>query len=322
MSREFYSADDTRLMVFVPGYPFFVAIIQQFIGSEFHITAMMVNVYAFLISMILATELLAAKLLQSRHYFLVFAFSLTSPVAFFILPAYSDTLFSALIWGALYCALMRQQSNQTRALEASLLFLAAWVRITGFSLLSWLLLRRSGAIVILFALAGWMAINYYITGNPLFFAFEAQRNFGVPEGGFATGFNLALKGILDPTIYAEENNAKWLYYLCRSVLPIVYFPCLCLTAIWFYLKKHPLIALTLFSILAISHNRGLWMSVVRYDLPLIICLCIPLLYLAIQGKTGRGKIIPYGILALIALIQFYLQTLLASSFKQGISIFA
>jgi hypothetical protein len=56
-----------------------------------------------------------------------------------------------------------------------------WIRLTGYALVSWILLGKRYAAGALLALGGWSCFNYWMDGDPLAFL-RSQKEFGMPEG--------------------------------------------------------------------------------------------------------------------------------------------
>ena len=82
------------------------------------------------------------------------------------------------------------------------------------------------------------------------------------------------------------------------------------------MRAEYLLALTILSILVLSHNQAFWRSAVRYDLPLIPFLCIPILSGA-QTVNAASRYCRYAVYTIIVLLQFSLQSVFARQFHEG-----
>ncbi len=302
--QEGYPKADPRTLVFPPGYPALIGSISTLTGLSFHAAALAVNVLAYFAFAVLAAELMA--FLWRVPGIAVFVFSLSAPAAYFVFAAYSDTVFALWMWLLLCVALGFPRSTRAAYLtEAALLLCAPWLRLTGYALAAWLVLKRWTALAVLLSLAGWLALNFVLGGEPLYFL-HAQKLFLMPEGNILDGVKHTFAGLMNPP------GTDWMSYLQFHLLPALYFAAFIAIGVWACLKKQPLIGVTVLAILVFSHNQSFWRSAVRYDLPLFPVLCVPLLMI-----RGRGRLIAHGVFAAIVLAQLVLQMRFAAIFKAG-----
>ena len=306
--REGYPAADPRTLVFPPGYPVIVGIISKLLGSSFLATALVLNLMAFFLTAVLATEWLSRKFAISS--FLLFLFVLSAPAAYFAFTAYSDLLFMLLLWILLWFALAEHgPGRHTNIIAQSILLLALpWIRLTGYALGSWLFARRAVALAVLASLALWLAFNRMIAGSAFYFL-RAQELFAMPRGDF-------FQGLADNLMHLGSDWGRGTSWLEFGFLPLFYLCALTAAAIWLAKRREGLLALTVLSILLFSYNQGFWRSVVRYDLPLVPVLCLPLLVSAKTG-TGKGPYLSRAAYYAVLLSQFSLQIYFARLFHAG-----
>jgi hypothetical protein len=216
-----------------------------------------------------------------------------------------------LLWFALWLALSAKQPGGTKSLIAQsfLLFLLPWVRLSGYALASWLLARRRAAFAVLASLAVWLAFNQLIAGNPFYF-FHAQQIFAMPPGNGFQGLISSVRALFSNDL----SNGFVIPWLQFGFLPLFYLVTLTAAAIWLAKKGEWLLAITMLSILLLSHNQGSWRSVVRYDLPIAPLLCVPLL----SAFTSRARSYYFRAAFFILLAgQFGLQIVFARMFHSG-----
>ena len=297
-----------QALAFPPGFSLLIGIVSEITSLPFNFAAMAANLLFFFVGSIIAAELLAEAVNAQRLG--IFILSLTSPAAYFTLAPYSDALFFPLLWGALFLAVKNVRRMSFVLLECGVLMLAPWVRIAGFALLSWLIVRRWRAAVIFISLAGWLWLNYHISGDALYFI-KAQELYHMPDGNFFQGIYSSVYGI-----FFNTGQFKTSKYLAVYVLPVLYLLILLPCAIWYMARKQWIMAITMIGMLALSHNQAFWRSCVRYDLPLMPFLYAALLANGDTQKTGKGTC-KAGIIAIIGLVQFSLQIYFARNFMGG-----
>ena len=156
---------DPRTLAFPPGFPFVIGALTKITSWPFNYAALVANLLFFFVGCIVATELLAE--IVSAHRLSIFILSLTSPAAYFTLAPYSDALYFLVLWGTLFLAIKNFRSKRFILLECVLLVLGPCIRIVGFTLLSWLLVKRWRAVVIFIPLTVWLFFNYHVTGDAL-----------------------------------------------------------------------------------------------------------------------------------------------------------
>jgi len=310
--REGYSGR-LFLLAFPPGYSAIVGTLSWLFRSPFHVVATTANLLCYLCSCAWLANHLAARFGVPRAA--VFMFALSSPVSYFAFAPYSDVA----LFGALTALIVLGGSTNSRLrreqywLAFALMVIVPWVRLTGYGLAAWILLRKSYALGTIVALGGWLIFNYWIAGDPIQFL-RAQREFGMPEGSFLDGFSRAAANLV-PASWPIKPDAQiaWLQF---HVLPVLYFGALLASAAWFAMRAEYLLALTILSILVLSHNQAFWRSAVRYDLPLIPFLCIPILSGA-QTVNAASRYSRYAVYTIIVLLQFSLQSVFARQFHEG-----
>ncbi len=304
-----YPATDPRTLVFPPGYPLVVGILSRMFFRSFLATSILLNLIAFFAAAMLTSEWFARKFGVS--HFLVFLFVLSSPASYFAFTSYSDLLFMFLLWLLLWFALSSTtMTGRTRLIaQAALLFVLPWIRITGYALASWLLDRRVVAVSVLGSLALWLGFNEAVAGSPFYFL-HAQQLFAMPTGNLFQGLFFSLERLVSNDI-ANGFVIPWLQF---SVLPLSYFGALVAVSIWLVKRGESLLAITVISILILSHNQGVWRSAVRYDLPILPVLCLPML------TTRESRTTSYSYQAAFYVLvagQFALQFVFARIFHSG-----
>lgn len=308
---EGYQADDPKTLAFPPGYPGLVGGISAVTGISFMTSALFVNVIAFGAALGLAVEMLT-KRLSLKNPVMMFCLGLTSPPAFLVFTGYSDSVFTLIVWCLLALALFLPNSNWARVAEFALMALAPWVRLAGFALAGWLLLRRWSAFAVLSSLAGWLMLNSDVSGDAFYFL-KAQRIFSMPEGHLLDGIAMTWQSFSSPRLPVLDSD--WDQYLTMYLLPGVLFAAFLGVALWFWRVGNALVAVTILGLILISHNQLFWRSVLRYDFPLWICLCCPLLF---WGKRSPSRGLVTGIaVGALGTVQFLLQIYLANIFHSG-----
>jgi hypothetical protein len=305
-----YSLSDPRSIVFPPGYSILVGTAAELTGLGFHLAAALLNTVCLFGAWVIAAEL--GLRLFALPPVLLFVMLLTSPPSYFIFTAYSDSVFTLLLWTTLAVALLSQNRLIWRLLEFSLLLLTPWMRITGFALISWLALRRWSAVGALLSLLAWLLINHLVAGSAFYFI-SAQQQFNMPTGHFFDGLWAGLK-FLFPVQYPGPG-VDTRSYLQFQVLPLFYLVALLFSAGWFFFRRQWLLGITTLSILLVSHNQGFWRSVVRYDLPLFPCLQMALL--SLLNLRDRPRVSTGFALGIFGMIQFLLLIYFANSFRDG-----
>jgi hypothetical protein len=306
--REGYPAADPRTLVFPPGYPVIVGIISKLCRASFLATAVVLNLAAFFCTAVLLSEWLSRKFAVSRS--LLFVFVLSAPAAYFAFTAYSDLLFMLLLWVLLWLALAEDDPGGYKSVIAQslLLLVLPWIRLTGYALASWLFARKIVALAVLASLALWLGFNQMIAGSAFYFL-HAQRLFAMPQGNF-------FQGLADGLIHLGSDWSRGTSSLEFGFLPLFYLCALAAAAVWLAKRREGLLALSVLSILLFSYNQGFWRSVVRYDLPLVPVLCLPLLVTAKSG-TGLASHVSRAVFYALILSQFSLQLYFGRLFHAG-----
>jgi len=304
-----YPASDPRTLVFPPGYPLVVGILSRVFLRSFLATGIFLNLIAFFTTATLISEWFARKFGVSP--FLVFLFVLSSPASYFAFTSYSDILFMFLFWLLLWLAVSSPAMPGRKGLiaQAALLFVLPWIRITGYALAAWLLDRRVVAVSVLGSLALWLGFNEVVAGSPFYFL-HAQQLFAMPSGNLFQGFFFSLERLFSNDL-ANGFVIPWLQF---AVLPLFYFGTLVTASIWLVKKGESLLAITLLSILILSHNQGVWRSAVRYDLPILPVLCLPLL---VKHDSRAASYFYKTAFYLLVAGQFALQIAFARIFHSG-----
>ncbi len=305
---EGYAPLEHQALAFPPGYPWLVLALSSVIPADKFIIASAINIVAYFFALALAVELLS-KILQIRSRYVFFTLLLSTPTAYFVFAIYTDMLFMCMFWGLLTLALLHPKSKKSLAAQAALLIAMPWVRIAGYSLFSWLLLKRWVVLVLVIPAIAWLGFNYYIAGDALFFI-KVQKLFSMPEGGPLTGLHYALTRIIK--IPDPAHPKAWLHYLQVAALPLLYLLALLGSAFWFWRRGEKQIAITILAMLAVSHYAPVWRSVVRYDMPLMPFLFAPLLVMA-EKRTDQLSISTLVIGALAGL-QFLAQIFFTCTF--------
>jgi len=300
---------DPKTLAFPPAFPYLMGIVAKIFSKSFLGTAVVLNLFAFFAAAAVISDWLSRKFGVSPY--LLFAFTVSAPAAYFAFTSYSDVVFMLLLWVLLYIALDPKEPDSAKIViaQALLLFLLPWVRLTGYALASWLLARRRAAFAVIAALALWLGFNRIVAGNPFYFL-RAQETFAMQSGGFFQGLASSLAALLS---YYLPNGylVSWLQF---GFLPLFYLAALTAVAIWLAKHGEGLLAITTLAILFLSHNQGAWRSVVRYDLPILPFLCLPLLGAA--GSSPKSRWLKAAFYLLLA-SQIALQLIFARSFHSG-----
>jgi hypothetical protein len=304
-----YPASDPRTLVFPPGYPLLVGIISKLFSASFLGTAIVLNLTAFFTTATLISAWFARRFAISPY--LLFGFILSAPASYFVFTSYSDVVFMLLLWVLLWLALSpsRRRGPGNLIAQSLILLLLPWIRLTGYALASWLLDRRLAALAVFVSLALWLGFNRMIAGSPFYFL-HAQELFAMPGGNFFQGLSAGLEQLFSNDL----RNGFLTPWLQLALLPLFYLGVFTAAGIWLAKKGEGLLAITVFSILFLSYNQGVWRSAVRYDLPLFPVLCLPLL--VTPGSRATSLALKAAFYLLIA-GQFALQFYFARMFHSG-----
>ena len=310
--REGYPAADPRALVFPPGYSFAVGFFAKLLSTPFFGTAIVLNLIAFFATAALISDWFLRKF--GINSYSSFAFILSAPAAYFAFTAYSDVFFMLLLWVALWFSLADLHLSRAKRLivQASMLLVLPWLRLTGYALVSWLLVGRVGGIAVLGSLGLWLGFNQWIAGSPFYFL-HAQKLFLMPKGNFFQGLSYSFKQLIGYDFHAG-NIEDWLQF-CS--LPMFYLVALTATAIWLLRKREGLLAITVLSVLLISHNQAFWRSAVRYDLPLMPMLCLPFLVASGSRSQPISYLSKTAVFLVLLAGQFALQFYFARIFHSG-----
>ena len=131
----------------------------------------------------------------------------------------------------------------------------------------------------------------------------------MPQGNF-------FQGLADSLIHVGSDWGRGTSWLEFGFLPLFYLCALAAAAVWLAKRREGLLALSVVSIFLFSYNQGFWRSVVRYDLPLVPVLCLPLLVTAKSG-TGVASYVSRAAFYALILGQFSLQIYFARLFHAG-----
>lgn len=296
-----YPASDPRALVFPPGYSYLVGILAKLFSASFIGTAMVLNLVAFFATAALISDWFSQKFRVSPY--LLFGFTLSAPASYIAFTSYSDIVFMLLLWVLLWRMLSSEQKSGRKPLIAQSLMLLVipWIRLTGYALASWLLDRKVAAFAVIGSLALWLGFNRVVAGSPFYFL-NAQEMFGMPEGNFFQGLFSSVARLFSNDLH-NGFVTSWVQF---AFLPLFYFGALTGAAIWLARRKEGLLTITVLSILILSHNQSVWRSVIRYDLPILPVLCLPLLVTSRSRTTANVfKAAFYLLMAGQFALQFY-----------------
>lgn len=248
----------------------------------FSFVSIVLNFFSYVVA-----NLIMVKLAEKR--FQSFAISrkrlwllaLSNPVGYFVLTAYSDTVFylitmmtlllvlitspRAEAWGLL--SYQRNYGRASRWALAAILFLAPWFRLTGFAFVIFGFLKRKEVLASVLGLISFLTYYWVRTGDPFFFLM-AQSVFQMPEGHLHDGLWYALTVLaqgLDGL--AVRGYDYFIYWFDFGFLPLAVFFTSIGFSIWSWKKGEREISLLIAGITLISHNQAFWRSTVRYALP-------------------------------------------------------
>lgn len=266
------------------------------------------NLALFFCTAVLISEWLSRRFAVSGS--LLFVFVLSAPASYFAFTAYSDVLFTLLLWVLLWLALAEDDPGGYKSVIAQslLLLVLPWIRLTGYALASWLFARRIVSLAVLASLALWLGFNRMIAGSAFYFL-RAQTLFAMPQGNF-------LQGLADSLIHVGSGWSRGTSWLEFGFLPLFYLCALAAAGVWLAKRREGLLALSVLSILLFSYNQGFWRSVVRYDLPFVPVLCLPLLVTAKSG-TGMASYVSRAAFCALIIGQLSLQIYFARLFHAG-----
>jgi len=267
--------NDPKALVFPPGYSLLVGSLAALTSLPFGTSAFLINIIALTYATITLTETLGTRFQINKKEF--FLFTLSVPPLYYSMMPYTDTLFFALFAAALKIGIKNPETltRKEEILAGSLLFLAPFVRLTGYALTSWVFLKRRYAMTPIIALACWLGLNFFVTGDPLAFL-GYQKEFYMPPGGFLTGFSASLHSLLQGMPPASDPGGRSLW-LSAYALPAIAVLLLGATALWLALRKEWLLCLTILSLILLTHNQAFWRSGLRYNLPILPFIALPLL---------------------------------------------
>lgn len=199
------SGDARNLIAFFPLYPALVSAIAS-VGLPLRLAALLISNLAGLLAAILLYEL--ARLDQpSKAAFRAAAFFTVFPTAYFLLVGYTEALFCALAFAAVYAARRRQWIA-----GGMLGGLAAATRLTGLVLVPYLLVeaaalrgaangRRqpaealSAALVVSLGFVVYLATNQLVLGDPFAFVAVQRQHWSHSLAAPWLGFSEAIRSI-------------------------------------------------------------------------------------------------------------------------------
>jgi len=155
-----------------------------------------------------------------------------------------------------------------------------------------------------------MGFDQLMRGDPFYFK-KAQEEFGIPMGGFFSGLVATWNSFLN---FPKPGDLQ--YWAQFNFLLLFYLFVLIATAVWLFWKRQPLLAITTLSLLYISHNYTFWRSSLRYDLPLMPLLCLPILC-NIGARKRTTRIILRSAFCVFTVAQWALQIYYARAFHRG-----
>jgi hypothetical protein len=294
-----YSHSQFTSLAFPPGFPYAILVLSKIFSLSFEVTAVLLNILLYFVALVLMVELLS-RLYDIRSRATLFLLALSNPTGYFVLIAYSDILFMAMYWGILFLAVLYPYSRRSLIMQAVLLVCIPWVRIAGYSLFGLLVFQRYIVTVLVIPAVLWLYFNHHLTGDMLYF-FKVQQRFLMPEGWLADGFIESCRVMLNVPWHSSLRKA--MTFLSLGFLPIAYFIALSIAAIWFWRSGQPLIAISMITLIFISHSMPFWRSTLRYDMIINPCLFVPLFCLAQRGGGyAQGIWISTGGLAMFQLI--------------------
>lgn len=304
-----YPASDPRTLVFPPGYSVITGILSRVFSSSFIGTAVVLNLITFFAAATLISEWFSRKFNVSPY--LVFVFVLSAPASYFAFTSYSDILFMLLLWVLLWLAVSSTPLPRKINLIAQfiLLLVLPWIRLTGYALATWLLERKVVALAVLGSLGLWLGFNQMIAGSPFYFL-HVQELFTMPAGNLFQGLSSSLERLFSSDL-PDGYLIPWLQF---AFLPLFYFGALVCVSIWLVKQGERVLAITVLSVLILSHNQSIWRSAVRYDLPILPVLCLPLLFT--PGSRATSYLLKAAFYVLLA-SQFALQIVFARLFHSG-----
>lgn len=318
IATEGYGQEPASL-AFPPGYPWLVQSLAWLFSAPFFLVGSLTS----LVSLLLAGLALGA---WAKRDFdvpgpLVYAFWLCGPAAYFALAPYSDLLFCALLFPALYWLSAERLERHEQVLLWLALALLPFVRITAFALFALLLLRRWAVLAMLPGVAVFVWLNAQVAGHPLHFL-AVQSQFLMPDGHLLDGLRGAWNGL--GRIPPVEKQADFLYWLQFHAVPLGGGLLILATLGWLAWRRAWVAVLALGAIFLMSHNQGFWRSVVRYDLVLWPFVALPPL-VALRARLHRwdGQGWPLGALALaiglgaLMMLGLLLQLRFAGVFHRG-----
>lgn len=276
---EFYSrifregyGDDLMSLAFPPGYAWFTGFLSALTHLSFELIAMLLNLVAYFAASVIASELLSQRFGVS--WLFVFIAQVTNPVAFFAFPAYSDALFALVFWSALALALRDPTTLRPRERIAAwlLVFIAPWIRLTGFALLIWAVFRRWFALAVLAPLVLLLVYDFIRTGDAFFFL-HMQRYFQMPSGWFWDGLRYHAKDLLEPP--PVHRGDMVLFWVQGTVFALFSTLLVAIASAWLAFRREFLLSATVLAVALFSRNQAYWRSVLRYDWPLMALLVLP-----------------------------------------------
>ena len=282
-----------QLIIFPSGYHLLVGIISKLFFAPFLGTAIVLNLAAFFTTATLISDWFSRRFGISPYLLFRFILSAPPPLTLFLLR--TRTSFSCSCCG--FCSKgstlspSRLRGHGNLIAQSLILLVLPWIRLTGYALASWLLNDKLAALAVFVSLALWLGFQSDDRGQPILFSAcagvicNAGREFlprPVRQFGAAVLQNDLHNGFVTP-------------WLQLALLPLFLSLCFHGRRNLAGKKGEGLLAITVFSILFLSHNQGVWRSVVGSDLPLFPVLCLPLL--VARGSRATSLVLQGGILS-------------------------
>jgi hypothetical protein len=313
IATEGYSPQEYKALAYPPGYPYLLKVLTYILPLSLPTTALLLNLICYFGALVIATELLC-HVFQLPNRVLFFVATLSAPTGYFVFSVYSDFLFMLMLWGLLLLAIRYPDNRKSQIAQVVLLLTIPSIRIAGYSLFSWLVLRRWLALALVIPFSAWLYLNYVLTGDPLFFV-SVQQRYAMPEGNIIDGFLLTFGNLHDiPTMPSWDY---WCYYLQFIFLPAAYLIMLGAAIVWMARRGEYLLAISAASLLLISHYGSFWRSVIRYDMQVVPYLFVPLFFMATKHSSANVRLLGGFLIGVVVMGQLILQVISAWLLKQG-----
>lgn len=291
----------TESLTMPPGYAFMIGLVSKIARKDFHTTARVVNLLAFFLAGACFAEIFFRSFGVGR--LITFLFHLTTPNAFLNMTAAPDGVFMLLLALSLWVASTSMAQTWSKVALSFLLLALPGVRLVGYSLFTWMVVKRWQVLVMVVTLNGWLFINWWFTGNPWqFLSLQGFYPFSLAQ--VAQNFKAGVLGV---------SSTASAGYIAQHLVPTIYLLIFLLVSVWLAWRRQFLFVVTMVSLVVVAYSQSTWQNAVRDCTPLLPFL-VPMFFTLWQTRPKlRWAFVGFAVVQLI--VQLWLAREFVAQFK-------